>query len=309
VTRGASLLVGLIALAACCPDALAAGAPGGASAWWIWPVALFLLCFVLGIVAVPAGIGGGVLFVPIVAGFFPFHLDFVRAAGLLVAMAGAVAAGPRLIENGLADLRLALAPALIASVGSIGGALLGTALPVSVVQISLGFSILAIFVVMAAVKPADRPADSRRDAIAVALGLHGTFRDKGNGHAVEWHARNTPIGLAAFMLIGVVAGMFGLGAGWGNVPVLNLVMGIPLKLSAGTSGLIMAFANSSAAWIFLREGAVLPLVAVPSIIGMMLGARIGSRLLDVMKAAHVRALVLALLFLAGSRMVAKGLGW
>ena len=31
-----------------------------------------------GFVAVPSGVGGGVLFVPIVGGFFPFHLDFVR---------------------------------------------------------------------------------------------------------------------------------------------------------------------------------------------------------------------------------------
>ena len=27
--------------------------------WWIWPLALFLVCFVLGILAVPAGVGGG----------------------------------------------------------------------------------------------------------------------------------------------------------------------------------------------------------------------------------------------------------
>ena len=32
--------------------------------------------------------GGGVLFVPIVGGFFPFNIDFVRGAGLLVALAG-----------------------------------------------------------------------------------------------------------------------------------------------------------------------------------------------------------------------------
>ena len=56
-----------------------------ATSWWIWPLALFGVCFVLGIIAVPAGVGGGVLFVPIVSGFFPFHLDFVRGAGLLVA--------------------------------------------------------------------------------------------------------------------------------------------------------------------------------------------------------------------------------
>src|SRR6185312_94536 len=70
--------------------------------WWVWPLALFFVCFALGVVAVPAGVGGGVLFVPIVSGFFPFHLDFVRGAGLLVALASALAAGPGLLRAGLA---------------------------------------------------------------------------------------------------------------------------------------------------------------------------------------------------------------
>ncbi|MGH8725046.1 MAG: hypothetical protein ACREU1_09325, partial [Burkholderiales bacterium] len=59
--------------------------------WWVWPLALFALTYLLGVVAVVAGIGGGVLFVPIVGSFFPFHLDFVRGAGLVLALAGSIA--------------------------------------------------------------------------------------------------------------------------------------------------------------------------------------------------------------------------
>lgn len=81
--------------------------------WWFWPVALLFFCFILGIIAVMAGVGGGVLFVPLVSGFFPFHLDFVRGAGLLVALAGALAAGPGLLRRNFANLRLALPVALI----------------------------------------------------------------------------------------------------------------------------------------------------------------------------------------------------
>ena len=49
-----------------------------ATPWWVWPIALFLACFVMGIIAVPAGIGGGTLVVPIVGSYFPFHRDFGR---------------------------------------------------------------------------------------------------------------------------------------------------------------------------------------------------------------------------------------
>jgi uncharacterized membrane protein YfcA len=116
-----------LSMVACAPDAMAADVPdvGAGLAWWVWPLALFVVCFALGIVAVPAGVGGGVLFVPIVGGFFPFHLDFVRGAGLLVALASALAAGPNLLRVGLADLRLALPLAVLASASSIVGALVG----------------------------------------------------------------------------------------------------------------------------------------------------------------------------------------
>ena len=72
-------------------EAAEAAKAASTTAWWVWPLSLFVVCFFLGMIAVPAGVGGGVLFVPIVGSFFPFHLDFVRGAGLLVAMASALA--------------------------------------------------------------------------------------------------------------------------------------------------------------------------------------------------------------------------
>src|SRR5271165_7187815 len=83
--------------------------------WWAWVLALFVVSFGLGVVAVVAGVGGGVLFVPIVSGLFPFHLDFVRGTGLLIALSGALAAGPTLLRGGMANLQLAMPPALTAS--------------------------------------------------------------------------------------------------------------------------------------------------------------------------------------------------
>jgi uncharacterized membrane protein YfcA len=107
----------------------------------------------------------------------------------------------------------------------------------------------------------------------------------------------------------VLAGMFGLGAGWANVPALNLLMGAPLRVAAGSSSFILSLVDSSAAWVYLNNGAVLPAIAVPSALGMMLGAKIGARLLTVLKAGLVRKLVIVMLLFAGGRALAVGLGW
>jgi len=85
ITRMGFLWICLIAspaMAAVESTSPAATDPG--TPWWVWPVLLFFFCLVLGILAVLAGIGGGVLYVPLVSGFFPFHLDFVRGTGLEV---------------------------------------------------------------------------------------------------------------------------------------------------------------------------------------------------------------------------------
>ncbi len=277
-------------------------------AWWWWPVGLFAMSFVLGVMAVVGGIGGGVLFVPLVSGFFPFHIDFVRGAGLLLALSGSLSATPALLRNGLASLRLALPLALVGSVGSIVGALVGFALPAPVLQTALGATILAIVALMWFGAKADQPRVERPDAIAIALRMNGVYHDPASGQDVDWRVHRTPAALVAFAGIGVLAGMFGLGAGWANVPVLNLLMGAPLKLSVGTSALLLSVIDTSAAWVYLHRGAILPMLVAPTVIGVMLGARIGARVLRVAPASAVRRVAIVVLLVAGLRAMLKGLG-
>lgn len=283
-------------------------APKDTHPWWFWPSALFVFCFVIGIIAVMAGVGGGVLFVPLVSGFFPFHLDFVRGAGLLVALAGALAAGPGLLRRNLASLRLALPVALIASSCAIVGAMIGLALPTDVVQTCLGATILGIAILLLVSKNSVRPVVHTQDAIGLALNMNGTFLEPSTGEVVDWKTHRTLGGLLLFIGIGLMAGMFGLGAGWANVPVLNLLMGVPLKVSVGTSKFLLSITDTSAAWVYLNEGCVVPLMAVPSIVGLMLGSVVGVRLLAIAKPKFIRYMVIGVLFFSGLKALLKGLG-
>jgi uncharacterized membrane protein YfcA len=290
--------------------AFAARAPqGGGLPWWAWPLILFVTTFLMGIVAVVGGIGGGVLFVPIVGGFFPFHLDFVRGAGLMLALCGALASGPGLLRSNLASLRLAMPLALAGSAGGIVGALVGLALPTRVVQAALGITVLLIALLMWSTRHSHSTVASAPDAWARALGLRGSYHDPATGHDVAWTVHRTPAGLVAFAGIGAVGGLFGLGAGWANVPALNLLMGVPLKLAVGTSGLAISIINTSAAWVYLNKGALLPILHVPSILGVMLGARVGVRLLKRIRAETAHRIVIAVLLVAGARSLMQGFGY
>lgn len=278
------------------------------SMWWYYPLVLFILSFFLGVFAVLAGVGGGVLYVPIVSGFLPFHLDFVRGAGLIVALAGALAAGPGLLRAGMANLRLAIPMALIASTCAIVGAMIGLALPTNIVQTLLGATILGIVILMLRAKKSVFPNVPKPDALSQSLKIMGVYHEPTLDKNINWQIHRTPIGLALFVIIGVMAGMFGLGAGWANVPVLNLVLGAPIKISVATSKFLLSITDTSAAWIYLNNGAVLPLMVVPSVVGIMLGSFIGVRILGFTKPTVIRILVIVVLTIAGAKAFLKGLG-
>ena len=278
------------------------------TSWWYYPLILFVLSFFLGVFAVLAGVGGGVLYVPIVSGFLPFHLDFVRGAGLIVALAGALAAGPGLLRAGLANLRLAIPMALIASTCAIIGAMIGLALPTNIVQTMLGATILGIVVLMLRAKKSVFPNVPKPDALSQSLKIMGVYHEPTLDKNINWQIHRTPLGLALFVIIGLMAGMFGLGAGWANVPVLNLVMGAPIKISVATSKFLLSITDTSAAWIYLNNGAVLPLMVVPSVVGIMLGSFIGVRILGFTKPTVIRILVIVVLTIAGAKAFLKGLG-
>jgi len=276
--------------------------------WWILPLSIFVFTFFLGIVSIAAGIGGGVLFVPIVSSFFPIGIDFVRGAGLLVALSGALSASPTLLKKGLANLRIAIPMSLSASVGALFGAQVGLTLSANLVQTLLGVAIVGIVLIFIFAKKSEIPEVSKADAISKFLGIGGQYYEVSQKRTISWHIHRSILALFLFIGIGFLAGMFGLGAGWANVPVLNLVLGVPLKIAVATSIFILSITDTTAAWVYLNNSAVLPIVAIPAMMGMMLGTRFGVKVLEKTSPALIKRVVIVLLALAGINSLLTGLG-
>ena len=283
---------------------------GGLSSlpWWAWALLLFGFSFCVGILAVMAGIGGAILYVPTVAAIFPIHLDFARGAGLLVSLTGALSAAPGLLRSGMASLRLALPMALAGALGALFGASIGLALPGYAVELFLGAVILVVVGLMCFAKRADHPEVVIPDRLASRLGIGGEYMDHASGAVIQWQIHRLKLGFVTFLCVGFMAGMFGLGAGWANVPVLNMLLGAPLKVSMATSILIIAVNGAAATWVYLNKGAILPIIAVPSAVGMMLGTRLGAKILRRAKPKIMRRVALTVLAAAGLRSILSGSG-
>ena len=279
--------------------------------WWGWPTILFFTTFFIGVFGVMAGIGGGVLFVPLASSFFPFHIDFVRGTGLFIALGSSLAAAPHLLEKNLASLKLALPSALVASTFAIVGAFLGlwlSALNPAYIQGSLGVTIIVIVFIMLFEKNSEHPDVTHGNYLTELFQINGIYTEETTGKEVRWTVHKTTRGMLGFVIVGLLAGIFGLGAGWANVAILNLIMGAPVKIAVATSSFALSITDSTAAWIYMNKGAVLPILTVPSMVGIMLGAKIGSKLLPKVKPTVIRNMVIGVLFFAGVRSLMKAFG-
>jgi len=278
-----------------------------------WVVVLFVFTFVIGILAPIGGVGGGVLFVPLAAAFFPFSIDFVRGAGLIMALTSSLSSTPYLVRKGLSNLKIMI-PAVVVSnitaiIGSIAGLWVTNTFPTgeSYIIIALGGILLVIFVFMLASKQIEFPQIKKIDTLSQRLELDGRWYEPSRKEIYAYATTHLPLGLLMFSCVGFIAGMFGLGAGWASVPVLNLVMGAPIKVAVATSMAIITVNTSSASWVYLAKGAILPLICIPSIMGMSIGSRLGAKLASAAKPLIIKYLVMFIMLLAAVLDIVKGI--
>jgi len=283
------------------------------------PIAFFFIllaiCIVIGIVAVLGGVGGGVVFTPLMLGFTPIDSFIIRATGLFVAMCGSLVAARPFLRRGLANIKMlffagvpyavfAVIGALLAgyvndTMGETGDALIRLVLGVLVI----GIALLIIF----GGKKVEYPEVDKVDSFTERLALSMSYWEESMGKVVDYKVKRAPIGILLFCGTGLVSGLFGLGAGWAMVPVFNLVMLAPLKVAAACSKVLIGLGDTAAIWPYATGGAIFPLFAVPCMIGLVIGTIIGAKVMIKIKAGFVRYLIIAIMFGSGVKLILDGI--
>lgn len=274
----------------------------------------FVLSTLIAVVAVVGGIGGAVIFTPVMLGFTNIDTLVVRATGLVVAMfSGLVSSGP-LMRSGLADIKLVMFGAIPVIVGAMFGAHSAVEFAGAfgeqgdaLVRLLLGIAILGVALLfIAGGKQSEYPDNPESGKVARLIGLSGRYWDRALNKEVRYSVRRGRYGLVVLLIVGFIGGFFGLGGGWAVVPVFNLIMSVPLKLAAGCSGVLLAIGNASAIWPYIMAGAVIPLFAAPWMLGQVVGGIIGAHVLANVNAGIVRRLLIVLLILTSMKLLARG---
>jgi uncharacterized protein len=295
----------------------AAVPPGGMALASITQIVFgfFLLSFAIAIIAVLAGIGGGVIYTPIMLAFTPVDSLIVRATGLLVAMSsGIVSSGP-LLRRGVGNLKLSILCSMGYGLGGFAGAQgaifvsrrLGAA-GEGAVRLVLGALVvlLGVYFVLGGVK-AEWPVVKRVDRLSRWLAVENPYFEVSLGKVVTYRVTRIAWAVAAMAFVGVISGFFGMGAGWAIVPAINLLMGVPLKVASSVSGIVIGMGDCVTIWPYLFAGAIIPLFAAPWLIGQMLGGIIGAEAKIFVQSASIRFLLIGIMAYTGFGLITNGL--
>ncbi len=269
----------------------------------------------IGIVAVLGGVGGAVVFTPLMMGFTPINSFVIRATGLLVAMAGSLVAARPFLNRGLANIRLLLVAGVPYAVFAVIGALLAGYLEETagdtgdaIIRLALGVLMLGISgLILFAGKRVEYPEVTKVDGITERLALATSYYEESLRKVVSYKIARAPVGIVLFCFVGFISGLFGLGAGWAMVPTLNLVMLAPLKVAAASSKVLIGIGDTAAVWPYMMDGAIFALFAVPCVLGMVIGTVIGAKIMLRVKVGFVRWLVILLMCGAGVKSVMDGI--
>ena len=265
-------------------------------------------------VAVLGGIGGGMMFTSLMMGFTGIDSYIIRATGLLIAMSGSVVAAHRFLGRNLANIRIVLFAGVPYAGFAVIGALMAGYLKENAgevgeaaIRLCLGTIIIlvAAFMVFGG-RRAQYPEVKNVDRLSQKLNLAMAYWEESLGKVVDYKVSRASVGVLLFCGSGFLSGLFGIGAGWAMVPSLNLVMLAPLKVAAASSEVLIGMGDTAAVWQYMIDGAIFPLFAVPCLVGSMLGATIGARILVKINAGFVRWIIIAAMFGSGTKLVFDG---
>ena len=242
-------------------------------------IALELLAFVAAVGAggfgALVGIGGGLIIVPLLTVGLGLDVHAAIGVSLLGVIAVSTTASASYLESGLADRRLGLTLLGATATGGIIGGFTAGLLDAGVLSGVFGVVLVAVALQM---------LRSRRAQVAELIDEPGrlefdwSYVEPTTGEEVAYRTRNVSLGALLSIFAGALSGLLGIGGGVVNVPTMNVLMGIPIRVATTTSTYMLGATAAASAVLYFARGEIDPLLAAPVVVGVFIGARAGARL-------------------------------
>jgi hypothetical protein len=256
---------------------------------------LFFVSIAAGFVGSMAGMGGGVVLTPALT-WMGLPIKQAIALSIVSVIATSSGSAAAYVRDHLTNLKIGMFLEMFTIIGALVGAAITVHADPRWLYLTFGGVLLISWLLLFRRGNEEWHPVEKQDAFSRWLELEGSYPDSGT--SVDYQATHAALGGGLMFGAGFIAGLLGIGAG---------VMGLPPKVSTTTSNLIIGVTALAGTSVYWASGLIEPGLAIPTILGILIGAFIGTRVLVRLRNQAVRHFFLIVLAVLGIEMVTRGL--
>lgn len=234
---------------------------------------------VAGFLGALLGIGGGVFLVPLLNGLLDMPFNEARGISLVGVLGTSASAAMGNPGKRLLNPRLAIFLLLFSVTGASIGAMYSNRFTPRTYELLFGGSMAMVAVLMLTRRNVRNvlPPETRD------VGVFGSrIHDDDTGADVAYRLKRLPVAAGVAFLAGALASLIGIGGGVVIVPALNTLCGVPIRVAAATSVLMIGVTTIpgvAASWHngFLGDYHLAALTSMGALVGFQIGLHVSPR--------------------------------
>ena len=265
---------------------------------------MLLAAYGAGLLGSLTGLGGGVVVIPVLTLCFGVDFHYAVGAALVASIATSSGSGSAYVKEGITNIRLGMFLEIATTLGAVAGAIIAVWLNNNVIAVIYGL-VLILTGTMQFAKKQDHTG-IQGSQVARRLKLFGTWPQK-DGSLKAYELRNVGRGFSVMGIAGMLSGILGIGSGVLKVIAMDNMMKVPFKVSTTTSNFMMGVTACASAVVYVQRGNIVPGIACPVLIGVLLGALTGARLLKRLDVRVLRKVFAIAVFMVAANMIYMGL--
>lgn len=262
---------------------------------------IFMGSIAAGFMGSITGLGGGVVLVPFLTLAFGIDLHYAIGASLVSVIATSSGAAAAYVREGYSNIRAGMFLEVATTVGATLGAYLVTVIQTGSIAIIFGlvllFSLIPFRSGIRSAENCDRLSQKLRFDSSYPYG----------GEMRPYYACHIIPGFIIMGVAGLLSGLLGIGSGATKVLAMDRVMGFPFKVSTTTSNFMIGVTAAASAGIYLSRGYIDPGLSMPTMLGVLLGAVIGARVLMTAGTRVLKIIFNIVVFALALQMIQKGI--
>lgn len=271
----------------------------------LFTLILFLGACFAGFIGSLTGLGGGVIVIPLLTLGFGVDMRYAIGAALVTSIATSSGAAAAYIKEGITNVRIGMFLEIATTTGAVLGAIV--AMYLDKVYIAIIFGCVLIFSAIRSINKKEENIDytAPGDKLGIVFKLNGVYPTK-NGKIEKYNVHNVIGGYSLMTLAGILSGLLGIGSGALKVLAMDTAMRIPFKVSTTTSNFMVGVTAAASAVIYLQRGYIDPGLAMPIVVGVLIGAFWGSKILPKTNVRKLRLLFSIVIFVLAISMIYNG---